>query len=115
MRKGEEENGGRRVRREGAFEDVVKNESGACVNRVLHKHEATTQRPWLRVVVLVKPQRFVQKVPIFLLHLLLLLPLLLFLKFKGYETSDPTPSGMTRINQCSFSSCFLGPTTRTIT
>ncbi|BAT84561.1 hypothetical protein VIGAN_04197400, partial [Vigna angularis var. angularis] len=62
MRKSEEENGGRRVRREGAFEDVVKNESGACVNTVLHKHEATTQRPWLRVVINVKPQRFVQKI-----------------------------------------------------
>jgi len=73
MRKSEQENGGRRVRREGAFEDVVKNESGACVNTVLHKNKATTQRPWLRVVIVVKPQRFVQKVPIFLLHLLLLL------------------------------------------
>jgi len=98
VRKGEEENGGRRVRREGAFEDVVKNESGACVNTVLHKHEATTQRPWLRVVVVVvvQPQRFVQKVPIFMLHLLLLLPVLLFVEFAVYETSNPTASGITR-------------------
>lgn len=54
VRESEEDDGGRRVRREGAFEDLVKNESGACVNTIFHKHEATTQRPWLRIVV-VKP------------------------------------------------------------
>ncbi|RDX70480.1 hypothetical protein CR513_50275, partial [Mucuna pruriens] len=43
----EKVNNRRRVRREGAFEDVVKNESGACVDAVLEMLEATTQRPLL--------------------------------------------------------------------
>ncbi|RDY01135.1 hypothetical protein CR513_15575, partial [Mucuna pruriens] len=50
----EKENSRRRVRREGAFEDVVKNESGTRVDAVLEKLEATTQRPWLHIAI-VKP------------------------------------------------------------
>lgn len=49
VRGGEEDNKRRRVRREGAFEDMVKNESGACVDGVFYKDEATVE-----VVVAVK-------------------------------------------------------------